>query len=137
LLSEVVLDFLLVQKLSTVLESQRQFLLKIVAVRFKLKSVLVFELTEGLAILLLSLKKILIPLLIEFLILLNMSLLALFSLLSLVEDELLITAIIVLLLELFNSVFGHLSLNILALTLASGSMLFKDLAVIEKFEQLE
>ena len=103
----------------------------------KLKSVLVLELTEGLAILLLGLKKILIPLLVEFLILLYMSLLALLSLLSLVEDELLITAVIVLLLEFLNSVLSHLGLNILSLTLASSSMLFEDLAVIEKFKMLD
>ena len=98
---------------------------------------LVLELTEGLTILLLGLKKILIPLLVEFLILLNMSLLALLSLLSLVEDELLIAAVIVLLLEFLNSVLGHLSLNILAFALASSSMLLEDLAVIERFKQLD
>ena len=98
---------------------------------------LVFELTESLTIILLGAEEIMIPLLIEFLVLLNMGLLALLSLLSLVEDELLITAVIVLLLEFLNSVLSHLGLNILALTLAGGSMLFEHLAVIEKFKQLE
>jgi hypothetical protein len=137
LLGEVVLDLLLVEKLSTVFESEGQFLFEIVAVRLKLKSMLVLELAEGLSVLLLGLEKILIPLLIEFLILLNMGLLALLSLLSLIEDELLITTIIVLLLEFLNSVLGHLSLDILALTLASSSMFLEDLAVIEKFKQLD
>jgi hypothetical protein len=137
LLGEVILDLLLVKKLSTVFESEGQFLFEIVTVGLKLKSVFVLELAEGLTVLLLSLEKILIPLLIEFLILLNMSLLALLSLLSLIEDELLITTIIVLLLEFLNSVLGHLSLNILALTFASSSMLLEDLAVKEKFKQLD
>lgn len=59
----------------------------------------VLELTKGLGILLLCLEEILIPLLVEFLILFDMGLLAVFSLLSLIEDELIVAALIVLYLQ--------------------------------------
>ena len=49
---------------------------------------------------LLSLEEILVPLLVEFLILFDVGLLAIFSLLGLVEDELVVAALIVLHLEL-------------------------------------
>ena len=74
--------------------------------------------------------------LVEFLILLDVSLLALLSLLSLVEDKLIVPAVIVLLLELGNTVLGHLGLHILALALAGLSMLFEDLAVFLKRDKL-
>lgn len=91
---------------------------------------LVFEFTEGLAILLLSLEQVLIPLFVELLVLLDVGLLALLTLLSLVEDEFLVAAVIVLLLELFNTVLSHLSLNVFALTLTGGSMLLEHLAKV-------
>ena len=69
---------------------------------------------------------------VEFLVLLNMSLLAFLSLLSLIEYELLISAVIVLLFELGYSILGHLSLHILALSLTSISMIFQNFTVIFK-----
>ena len=76
-----------------------------------------------------SLKEVFVPLLVEFLVLLDMGLLALLTLLRLVEDEFLVAAIVVLLLELNDPVFGHLSLNILSFALTCISVIFEDLTV--------
>ena len=65
--------------------------------------------------------------LVEFLVLLNVCLLTLLPLLRLIENEFLISAIVVLLLELGDSVLCHLSLDILAFALASVSMILKHL----------
>ena len=61
-----------------------------------------------------------------------MSLLAFLSLLSLIEYELLISAVVVLLFELGYSILGHLCLHILALSLTSISMIFQNFTVIYK-----
>ena len=63
--------------------------------------------------------------LVEFLVLLNVCLLTLLPLLRLIENEFLISTIVVLLLELGDSVLCHLSLDILAFALASVSMILK------------
>ena len=94
------------------------------------------ELGQSLAVLLLSLKKILVPLVVEFRVLLNVSLLTLLSLLSLVEDQLLEAAVIVLLLQLGNSVLSHLGFNILALTFAGLSVVLKNTAKISLVKRL-
>lgn len=60
-------------------------------------------------------EEVLVPLLVELLVLLDVSLLALLSLLSLVEDKLLVSPVVVLDAKFSYSVFGHLSLYILAL----------------------
>jgi hypothetical protein len=73
------------------------------------------------------LEKVFVPLLVEFLVLLDMRLLALLTLLSLVENELLISAIVVLLLELDDTVLGHLGLNIFTFALTCVSVIFEDL----------
>ena len=65
--------------------------------------------------------------LVEFLVLLNVRLLTLLPLLRLIENEFLISTIVVLLLELGDSVLCHLSLDILAFALASVSMILKHL----------
>ena len=130
MLGQTVLNLLLVQQLSGELEGKWQLFLKGLSVLLDLKSVAVLEFGEGLAVLLLGLKKIFIPLLVEFLVLLNVSLLALLPLLSLVEHQLLQSAVIVLLLKLGNSVLGHLGFNILALALAGLSVIFEHSAKI-------
>jgi hypothetical protein len=89
----------------------------------------IFEFSKSLGVFFLSLEKIIVPLLVELLVLLDVGLLALFSLLSLVEDELFLSSVIVLQLELGDPVLGHLCLNILAFNLASVSVLFKDLTI--------
>lgn len=125
LLRERLLDSLLIQKLSAEFEGQRKLVLKILSIGLDLDGMAVFELAESLAVLLLGLEQVLVPLLVELLILLDVSLLAFFALLGLVEDELLESAVIILLLELRNSVFGHLSLNILAFALAGVHMVLQ------------
>jgi hypothetical protein len=48
----------------------------------------------------------------------------LIALLLLVENQFLVAAIVVLLLQFSNSVFGHLGFDILAFTLASVAVIF-------------
>ena len=108
------------------LELEWELLLKNLSVLLDFLGVPIFEGAKSLSILLLGLEKILIPLLIELLVLLNMCLFTLLSLLSLVENQLLVTAIIVLMLKLCNSVLGHLSLHIFLLMLTGSSVVFKN-----------
>jgi hypothetical protein len=126
LLSESFLNFLLVQKFGAVFESQRKFLLKHLPVLLNFLSVAVFKLAQSLSIFFLRLEEVLIPLLVELLVLLNMSLLTLLSLLCLIENELFVTALVVLVLQFCYSVLSHLSLDVLLLLLASPSMVLKD-----------
>ena len=88
-----------------------------------------FEFGKGLGIFFLGLEEVLVPLLVELLVLFDMSLLALFSLLRLVEDELLVPAIVILLLKLGNPILSHLSLHILPFTLTRLSVIFQYFAV--------
>jgi hypothetical protein len=90
----------------------------------------IFELSKGLSVLLLGLEEILVPLLVELLVLFDVGLLTFFSLLSLVEDELLLSTMVILYLKLRNSVFGKLSFDVLAFHFASVSVLLKDLAKV-------
>ena len=96
------------------------------AVFFNLLGVSILELSKSLSVLLLGVEKILVPLLIEFLVLLNMGLFTLLSLLSLVENQLLVTAIVVLMFKLCDSVLGHLSLHIFLLVFTGSSVVFKN-----------
>ena len=89
----------------------------------------VFKLAKGLTVFLLSLQQVLIPLLVELLILLDVGLFALFSLLSLIEDEFLHATIVILLLQLSDTILCHFGLNIFSLLLASKPMVFKDFTV--------
>jgi len=89
----------------------------------------ILEFSESLGIFFLSLEKIFVPLLVEFLVLLNMSLLALLSLLLLIEDKLLVSSLVVLLSELSYSIFGHFSFDIFALLLTSLSVFLKSFAI--------
>jgi len=125
LLGQVVLDFLHVQKLRAKFESQWKFISEDLSIALNLSCVPRFELAQGLGIFFLSLKQILVPLLVEFLVLLNVSLLALLSLLCLVENELLVSAVIVLLLKLNDSILGHLGLNILSFAFTRVSVILK------------
>jgi hypothetical protein len=85
LLGQVGLNSLQIQQLWAEFESQRKFLVQLSVVALQLLGVLSFQLAEGLSVLLLSLEKIVVPLLVELVILLDVSLLALFPLLGLVE----------------------------------------------------
>ena len=126
LLSEPFLDLLLVQELGAEFKSEWQLFFKQLSVLFDLLGVSVFELAQCLSVLLLGMEEILVPLLVELLVLFNVSLLTLFSLLCLIEDELLVTTVVVLMLQLCDSVFGHLCLNVLLLVLASPSVVLQN-----------
>ena len=91
-----------------------------------------FQLAESLSVFGLGLEQIFVPLLVKLMILLNVGVLTLLSSLSLVEDELVELSLVVLELELGNPVFGHFSLNVLALDFAGVAVLLKDLAIGRK-----
>jgi len=118
---------LLVKELAAVLELEWELLLKNLSVLLDFLGVSIFEGAKSLSILLLGLEEILIPLLVELLILLDMSLFALLLLLSLVEDELLELLLVILMLKFLQSLLGHLSLNVFALSLAIVSVLVENL----------
>ena len=121
------LHLLLVKELAAVLELEWELLLKNLSVLLDFLGVSIFEGAKSLSILLLGLEEILIPLLVELLILLDMSLFALLLLLSLVEDELLELLLVILMLEFLQSLLGHLGLNVFALSLAIVSVLVENL----------
>ena len=129
LFGKIVLNLLHVQKLRAELEGQWELFTQDLSIALNLDGVSVFEFTKSLGIFLLGLEQIFIPLLIEFLILLDVSLFTFFSLLSLVENKLLISSIVVLLLEFLDSILGHLSLDVLALALTGVSVILKYLTV--------
>lgn len=121
------MHLLLVKELAAVLELEWELLLKNLSVLLDFLGVSIFEGAKSLSILLLGLEEILIPLLVELLILLDMSLFALLLLLSLVEDELLELLLVILMLEFLQSLLGHLGLNVFALSLAIVSVLVENL----------
>ena len=125
------MDLLKIEEFWTKFESQRQLVSENLTVTFNFDSMSVLELTEGLSIFLLGLKKIFVPLLIEFLVLLDVCLFALLSLLCLIENKFLISSVVVLLFKLLDSILCHFCLNILAFSLACFSVIFKDLTVVE------
>ena len=129
LLGEVLLDFLHVQELGAEFEGQGQLVAENLSVTLNLGGVPGLQLAESLGILLLSLEQVLVPLLVELLVLLNVGLLTLFALLGLVEDKLLVPSIIILLLELSDTILGHLSLHVLAFALTGVSVVLENLAV--------
>ena len=109
-------------------------MLKLFSVAFDFLCVSIFKLTQGLCIFFLSLKKILVPLWIKLLILLNMSLFTLFPLLSLIENQFFVFSLLILLFQIRNSVFRHLSFDIFTFFLAGMSVLFKYLTIIIKMK---
>lgn len=130
LLGHTGLHLLLVKELATVLELERELLLENLSVLLDLLGVSILEGAKSLGVFLLGLEKILVPLLVELLVLLDMSLLALLLLLGLVEDQLLKLLLVVLMLELLQSLLSHLGLNVFALSLAIVSMLIKNLPTL-------
>ena len=133
MLGQVVLDLLHVQQFRAEFESQREFVAEDLPIALDLSGVPRLELTQRLGIFLLRLQQIIVPLLVEFLILLDVCLFALFTLLRLIKNELLIPAIIVLLLQLSYSILGHLGLNIFSLTFACVSVILEDLTLYLKW----
>jgi len=130
LLGKLSLNLLLVQKIGGVFESQWKGLVKDLSVVLNLLSVSILELSKSLRVLLLGLEEILVPLLVELLILLDVSLLAVLSLLSLLHHLGGLLSLVILDLELIDSVLSHLGLNVFSFHLTSESMLIKDLKEI-------
>ena len=129
MLGQILLDLLQVKEFGAELESQRQLVSENLSVALDLSRVTLLKLRQGLCIFFLGLEEVFVPLLVELLVLLDVCLLALLALLRLVEDELLVAAIVVLLLELRDPVLRHLGLNVLAFALTCVSVIFEDLAV--------
>ena len=126
LLSHTGLHLLLVKELTAVLELEWEFFLENLSVLFDFLGVSILKGAKSLSILLLGLEEILIPLLVELLILLDVSLFALFLLLCLVEDKLLTLLLVILMLQLLQSFLSHLGLNVFALGFAIVSMLIEN-----------
>jgi hypothetical protein len=129
LFGKVGLDSLQVKQFWRKLEGLGELIVQLLVVLLELLSVLLFKLSESLGILVLGLEEIVVPLLVELVVLLDMSLFALLSLLSLVENELVEFALIILELELGDSVLGHLGLNVLSFLLTSLSVIIENLTV--------
>ena len=110
LLGQIRLNLAQVEQLSRELESQGQRLLQLLAILFQAFSVQVLNIHNFLLIFVLSLLKLFVPMLVELLVLLNVSSLALFSLLLVIEEHFLHFKVVLLLFQLSNSVLGHLSL---------------------------
>lgn len=112
------------------LELERELLLKNLSVLLDFLGMSILEGAKSLGILLLGLEEILVPLLVELLILLDVGLFALLLLLSLVENELLKLLLVVLMLELLQSLLSHFGLNVFALSFTIVSVLVENLPVI-------
>ena len=124
--SKVCLNLLFIQKLHAEFKGERQLFFKGISVGFDLLTVSTFKFTESLGILFLSLKKIFIPLLIEFLILLDVSLFTFIFLLFLIKLEFFNLSLSKLTFQLFNSVFGHLGFNVFLFMLTSDLMIVQN-----------
>lgn len=123
------MNLLHVQELGAELEGQREVFAENLPILLNLYRMTVLKLPKRLCILFLGLQEVVVPLLVEFLILLDVGLFALLALLGLIEDELLVPPIVVVLLELINPVLCHLGLNVLAFLFAGVTMVFEHLAV--------
>ena len=123
LFGEISLYLLLVQKFRAIFESQWESFLEDLSVFLNLLSVSIFKLSEGLSIFLLGLQKILIPLLVEFLILLDVRLLTFLLLLSLIEYQLFRQSMVLLNLKFLDSFLCHLSLDIFTILFTCSLML--------------
>lgn len=125
LFGKIRLYLLLIQEHGTEFESQWKLFLEGLSIAFDLLGVSIFKFTKSLGILLLGLEEILVPLLVEFLILFDVSLLTFILLLGLITLEFSSGVLVVLTLELGNSVFGHFSFHILAFLFALFLVLLK------------
>lgn len=123
LFAEIGLDLLLVQKFGAIFEGEWESFLEDLSVFLNLLSVSIFKLSQGLSVFLLGLQKILVPLLVEFLILLDVRLLTFLLLLSLIEDQLFRQPVVLLNLEFLDSFLCHLSFDIFTILLTCSLML--------------
>ena len=132
MLGQAGLDALQVEQLGAELEGERQFLFEHLAVGLDLLCVAVLELAKSLGVFLLGLEQIFVPLGIELLILLDMGLLALLSLLGLLEYQFFMSSLVILELELRDSVLSHFGLDVLAFDLAGLSVFLQHLTTRPK-----
>ena len=110
LLCEVLLDLTQIEELSRVFEFKWEGLLQVLPVLLQLLSMTSFELFNLSLVLLLSFLKLHVIVLVEVLVLLNMSLLDFLLSLLMAEKELLVLHVKFLLLQLLNTILRHLSL---------------------------
>ena len=110
LLCKVLLDLSLIKQLSALLEGQGELLLEIMSIFLELLDMAFFQTENGLTILVFYLSKSIVPVLVELLVLHQVSLLNLLALSSLVENELVSTLLEILKSEFLNSVLCHLGL---------------------------
>ena len=94
------MHLLLIKQFAAVFELEWQLFLENLSVLLNFLGVSIFKSAKSLGILLLGLEKVFVPLLVELLVLLDVSLFALLLLLGLVENEFLQLLLIVLVLEL-------------------------------------
>jgi hypothetical protein len=118
LLREICLDLLLIQEHGAEFECERKLFLESLSIAFDLLGMSIFKFTKCLSILFLGLQEILVPLLVEFLILLDVSLLTFVFLLSLIAVKFTSGVLVILTLELGYSVFGHFGFHVFALLFA-------------------
>lgn len=112
LFGKILLNLPQVQQLRTLLVHAGQAGLQLLAVDLEFVSVLFIHIQDLLLVFLLSLLELLVPVFVKLLVLLNVRLLALLALLLVHEDHFFHLAGVLLLLQLSNPVFGHLSLNV-------------------------
>ena len=110
LLCEVLLDLTQIEELSRVFEFKWEGLLQVLPVLLQLLSMASFKFLDLSLVLLLSFLKLHVVVLVEVLVLLNMSLLYFLLALLMAEKELLVLHVKFLLLELLNTILRHLSL---------------------------
>ena len=124
LFGQTCLDFPQVEQLSRGFPSPWQFLLKVLSVGLKLSGVTVLGGQNLILVIFLGSLELAIPVLIELLVLLDVSLFALFTLLLMQELHFFDLLVVVLVLQLGNPVFGHFSLDIAAILLTGSAVLF-------------
>jgi len=111
-----------VKQLGGALVQRGQFGLQLLSVLLKLLGMSFFESKNLVLVISLGKLELVVPVLVEVLVLLDVSLLALLSLLLVHENQLLLSPVELLFLKFSNTVLGHLSLDVAAILLTEGTM---------------
>jgi hypothetical protein len=122
LFGHLLLNLPQVKQFGRLLVQRGQLGLQDLSVLFKLGGVLLLQQQNFILVVTLGQLQFVVPVLVKVLVLLNVGLLALLSLLLVHENQLFLGPVELLLLQLGNAIFGHLSLDITALFLASRAM---------------
>ena len=112
LTGQVLLDLLQVEQLSGQFKCHRQRVFEVFSVLLQLLGMFVLESDLLLLIVLLCFLELAVPVFVELLVLLDVCLLALLSLLCLVKQKFLASALVILLLQLSHAILGHLGLDV-------------------------